>query len=407
MKAFEDWKLAGLTLKNRIIKTATFEGQCPKGQVTDTLIHFHRRHAAGGVALSTVAYGAVSRDARTFNDQILLEEASIGPLSKLTQAIHDEGAAASIQLAHAGGFTRATGRSTWGSKGPSGGINTYGMLSGYPLMRPMNLTDIDRTVVDYARAANVAKQAGFDAVEIHMGHGYLLSQFLSPATNKRTDDYGGSLENRLRLPLRIVASVRQAVGDDFPILIKTNLSDGFKSGLQIEEAILIAQELEAAGVNALVMSGGFVSKTPMFLFRGDSPLAEMVAAETSPVRKIMLKIGGAKIFRPMPFEEVYFRDLALQIRAAVKMPLVLLGGVRTMDNINQALADGFQAVAMGRPLLHDPDLPHKMRDKKSGNENCTNCNLCVGKMDTPQGVYCVLTGEPFAQTEQTEGLHHD
>ncbi|WP_321392466.1 NADH:flavin oxidoreductase [Emcibacter sp.] len=395
MEIFESWTLAGKTLRNRIIKTATFEGMCPGGKITDRLIEFHRRHAEGGVAISTVAYGAVSRDARTFNDQIVLEEENFDDLSRLTAAIRNEGAIASIQLAHAGGFTQASGRSSWVSKGPSGGLNTYGMMSGYPIAVPMSHADIDRTVEDYGRAATLAKRAGFEALEIHMGHGYMISQFLSPATNKRKDDYGGSLENRLRLPLLIVKAVREAVGDDFPLLAKTNLSDGFKAGLQIDEAVEIARALEKAGLNALVMSGGFVSKTPMFLFRGESPLAEMVAAEKNPIRKWMLKIGGAQVFRPMPFEENYFRELALRVRAAVDMPLVLLGGVRTKENMKQALADGFQAVAMGRPLLHNPDLPNQISSGTFGNAHCTNCNLCVGKMDTPEGVHCVLTGEPM------------
>ncbi len=394
MKAFETWKLAGLTLRNRIIKTATFEGLCKNGVISDELINFHKRHAEGGVGLSTVAYGAVSPDARTFNDQILLEEDSVPTLTKLTDAIHGAGAAASIQLAHAGGFTRASGRSTWVTKGPSGGVNSYGMLSGYPVMVPLNHSDIDKIVDDYGSAAAIAKKAGFDAVEIHMGHGYMLSQFLSPATNKRTDDYGGILDNRLRLPLRIVKSVRNAVGDDFPILVKTNLSDGFRAGLKIDEAILIAQALEKAGVNALVMSGGFVSKTPMYLFRGDSPLQEMIKAEKNPIHKLMLKVGGSKIFKDMPFEENYFRDHALKIRKAVQMPLVYLGGVRTVDNIKKALNDGFEAVAMGRPLLHDPDLLNKYKNGIETISACTNCNLCVGVMDTPQGVHCVITGQP-------------
>lgn len=394
MQAFESWKLAGLTLRNRIIKTATFEGMCKAGVISEDLINFHRRHAEGGTAMTTVAYGAVSRDARTFNDQIVLEDDSVPSLRLLTDAVHREGAAASIQLAHAGGFTRADGRSTWMSKGPSGGINSYGMLSGYPIARPMSLGDIDRTVADYARAAETAKEAGFDAVEIHMGHGYMLSQFLSPATNRRKDDYGGSLENRLRLPLMVVEAVRGAVGADFPILAKTNLSDGFRKGLQIDEAVLIAKALEGAGVNALVMSGGFVSLTPMYLFRGESPLPSMLASEKNPIHRWMLKVGGGRVFKPMPFEENYFRDLALQIRKAVSMPLVYLGGVRGYENIEQALRDGFDAVAMGRPLLHDPELVHRMERDHGVRSACTNCNLCVGEMDQPHGVHCILTGEP-------------
>ncbi len=390
---FESWELAKLKLRNRVIRAATYEGRTPGGKITDEQIDFHRDPSAGGVAMTTVAYGAVSKDARTFDDQIVLSEDEIPNLKRLTEAVQSEGAAASIQLAHAGGFTRATGRSTWASRAPSSGFNTYGLMSGSPFMKSLTTSEMDEIVKDYVRAAAVAREAGFDAVEVHMGHGYLLSQFLSPALNHRRDQYGGTTNNRTRFPRRVAEALRKELGTDFPILAKVNLSDGVRGGLCTTEATEVACHLESTGLNALVLSGGIVSKSPMFLFRGGSPLKAMVAVESSAFRKAILRIGGARMLRELPFEELFFLDQARQIRAAVDMPLVLIGGVRSRANIEKAIAEGFDAVAMGRPLIHNPNLINEFKSGQSHRSLCDNCNRCVGEMESAHGVVCVTRRE--------------
>ena len=229
-KAFSPLSIGDLTLKNRFIKAATYEGMSPDGFPTDDLIDFHTQIAKGGTALTTVAYGAVHADGRTHEDQLLIRDEAMPMLSRLTDGVHQNGGLASIQLTHCGFFTRNTSMSSRKPQSASRTFNTYGLMSGLPFSRAMTLDDIDRSTEDFARAASQVAKAGFDAVEIHMGHGYLLSQFLSPTINKRTDKYGGSLSYRMRFPLEVLNRVREVLGAEFPILVKMNLSDGFKGG---------------------------------------------------------------------------------------------------------------------------------------------------------------------------------
>jgi 2,4-dienoyl-CoA reductase-like NADH-dependent reductase (Old Yellow Enzyme family) len=251
----------------------------------------------------------------------------------------------------------------------------------------------EETVGDYGKAAGLAAEAGFDAVELHLGHGYLLSQFLCPAVNRRRDRFGGSLENRLRFPRAVLRRVREVVGERFPILAKTNLRDGFKGGLELEESVAVARALEAAGIDALVLSGGFTSRAPFYLFRGERPLTEMIEVEKSRLQKLTLRVFGRLIIKAYPFEEMYFLEDARKVREAVKVPLVLLGGIVSLANIEQAMAEGFDYVAMGRALINDPGLIGKMERGETTRSACVPCNKCVAEMDRPGGVRCVLDPE--------------
>ncbi|MDH4570958.1 NADH:flavin oxidoreductase [Pseudomonas sp. BN414] len=384
-------RLAGLQLRNRLIKTATFEGMCPGGIPGDDLINHHASMARGGVGMTTVAYCGVSPDGLTFADQMWMHAGIFPQLQRLTAAVHAEGGAISAQLAHCGYFSRNRPQNIPRPRGPSACINQYGLFSGIPFGGAMSIADIGRTVAEYAAAASLVRDAGFDAIEIHMGHGYLLSQFISPALNKRRDSYGGALENRMRLPLQVLAAVRGAVGRDFPILAKLNLSDGFAGGLQIEEACQAARLLEEAGLDAIVMSGGLVSRTPMFLFRGDSPLAQMVPLEKNPLQRTAMKWFGGASFPSLPFEELYFLELARQMRRAVSMPLVYLGGVASGEGMAKAAEEGFDFLALGRALLNDPQLPQRLQHEGSTwRSACTHCNQCVASMGLPGGIRCVL-----------------
>jgi 2,4-dienoyl-CoA reductase-like NADH-dependent reductase (Old Yellow Enzyme family) len=384
-------KLAGLTLRNRVIKTATFEGMCPGGVPGSDLINHHAAMARGGVGLTTVAYCGVSPDGLTFPDQMWMHAGVFPQLQQLTAAVHAEGGAVSAQLAHCGYFTRNKPRNIPRPRGPSACINQYGVFSGVPFGGAMDSTDIVRTVAEYAAAASMVRDAGFDAIEIHMGHGYLLSQFISPLLNKRRDAYGGCLENRMRFPLQVLAAVRAAVGKDFPLLAKLNLSDGLAGGLGIEESCRAAQLLEQGGLNAIVMSGGLVSRTSMFLFRGESPLQYMVPLEKNPWQRTAMKWFGAASFPSMPYEEMYFLELARQMRRAVSMPLVYLGGVATAQSMGQAMAEGFDFIAMGRALLNDSQLLQRVRERGGNWESpCNHCNQCVASMALPGGIRCTL-----------------
>jgi len=383
-------RLAGLMLRNRFIKTATFEGRTPKGIPGIELARFHREVAAGGTALTTVAYCGVSPDARTFDDQMHVHEEIVPALQALADSVHEEGGAVSGQLAHCGGFSRARPVHQRRPLGPMAGINAYGLLSGVPFKDAMTEQDMARTAADYACSARLLKQAGFDALEIHMGHGYLLSQFISPFTNRRTDRYGGSLENRMRFPLQVLAAVREAVGDALPLLAKINLADGIQGGLEVDEAARCAQLLEASGIDAIVMSGGLVTHTSMYLFRGDSPLPGLVKTEKNPLMRFAMKATGKAAFPDMPFEPLYFREQALRVRDAVRLPLAYLGGVTSADDISRLIGDGFDLICLGRALLHEPQLVRRLRTEPQFQSACTHCNRCVPMMNTPAGTHCVL-----------------
>lgn len=388
-KAYTPIQLRGLKLKNRFIKTATYEGMCHHGVPTQQLIDFHARNAEGGIALTTVAYGAVNPDGRTHEDQMYLHEGIAKPLKNLTDAVHQAGGKASIQLTHCGFFSSNKNLSTNKPVGPSRVLNAYGIMSGNSFSRAMTIEEIHQTAIDFGKAAEFSRKVGFDAVEIHMGHGYLLSQFLTPGVNKRKDEYGGSLENRMLLPLEVIAEIRKAIGEDFPILVKMNLSDGYKGGLTIDDAVEVAKAMEKAGVDALVLSGGYTSKTPFYLMRGDIPIWGMAKSEKNFLQKIAIVSFGRFIIRKFNFEENFFLPLAKKIREAVKMPLVYIGGVVSKSGIEEVMNEDFEMIALGRALIHDPDFILNIQNGSVEKSECNQCNICVAEMDRG-GVRCVL-----------------
>lgn len=388
-KAYTPIQLRGLELKNRFIKTATYEGMCDHGIPTQQLIDFHSRNAEGGIALTTVAYGAVNPDGRTHEDQMYLHAGVAQPLKNLTTAVHKAGGKASIQLTHCGFFSSNKKLSSNKPLGPSRVLNAYGIMSGNAFSRAMTIEEVHETANDFAKAAVFSRDVGFDAVEIHMGHGYLLSQFLSSGVNKRKDEYGGSLENRMRLPLEVIAETRKAIGEEFPIIVKMNLSDGFKGGLTNEDAIEVAKALENAGVDALVLSGGYTSKTPFYLMRGEIPIWDMAKVEKNVLQKIAIVSFGRFIIRKFDFEENFFLPFAKKIRKAVKMPLIYIGGVISKSGIEEVMNENFDMIALGRALIHDPDFILNIQNGTVEKSECNQCNICVAEMDRG-GVKCVL-----------------
>lgn len=392
-RLFEPLRLRGLTLRNRTIKAGTYEGMTPDGRPSAALVEHHRRIAAGGIGMTTVAYCSVSPDGRTFPEQLTMRPEVEPRLRELTAAVHAAGAAVSLQIGHCGYFSKNTEVTGGRSLGPSRLFNAYGFFKGMVWSKAMDTADLDQVVADFAHAAERAVACGFDAVELHLGHGYLLSQFLSPWSNRRRDEYGGSLQNRLRLPLRVVEAVRRAVGPDVPVLAKTNLRDGFRGGLEIDEAIEIARALTDAGIDALVPSGGFTSKSPLYLLRGGRPLNRMVEVEKSTAQRMALRLFGPLVVRKVEYEESFFRNLALQVRQAVHAPTALLGGVHSAAALDQAMADGFDLVVLGRPLIYDPAFVDGIRTGGVSVSGCDHCNECIAEMDAG-GVRCVRPEAP-------------
>ncbi len=379
---FEPATLGPLRLRNRIIKAATFEGVMPRGAVTDQLIDYHLAVARGGAGLTTLAYCAVSKGGRVNPNTLVFRDELIGDLTRLTGAVHAEGAAISAQLGHAGLVGSA--RSKHPTLAPSARFSAPAM-GRVKAATPAQLDDVVR---DFERAARVAVAAGFDAVEVHLGHNYLLSSFMSPNLNRRRDEYGGSIENRARFPRRVVEAVRTVVDGRAAVLAKFNMADGVPDGLWLDESLQFARLLEGDGhLDALELTGGSSVLNGMYFFRGDVPMKEFAAAQSRLVG-LGLRVFGGRIFPEYPFEEAFFLPYARQFRDALSMPLVLLGGINRLDTIEGALAEGFEYVAMARALLREPDLVNKLAAGRTTAGLCVHCNKCLPTIYS--GTRCVL-----------------
>lgn len=382
---FAPARLGPITLRNRVIKCGTNEGLARDGLVTDALIDWHREIAAGGVAMTTLAYCAVAADGRTYRDQLWMRPGVVPGLRRFSDAMHAEGARAAIQLGHAGWFAS---RAVIGTApiGPSRMFSPHGMC----FSRAMQEADFARVRGDFAAAAGFAADAGFDALEVHVGHGYLLSQFLSPYNNRRRDGWGGTAEHRARFPREVLAAVREAAGPRVAVYAKLNMEDGFAGGLALADGLQVARWIEADGsVDALQLTGGHTTRTPFFLMRGAVPLREMAAGQPNRWRRLAMTILGRRLIRAYPFEEAFFLPLARRFRAAVRLPLMLLGGVTQRATMERALAEGFEFVALGRALIRDPDLVHRMQRGELAGSRCIPCNRCVVEMERG-GTRCVL-----------------
>ena len=395
-RAFSPAKLGSLALKNRVLKAATYEGKSPNGIPGDNLKQFHKSIVAGGVAMTTIGYCTVEADGR-INDQMMwLHEGVREPLSQMIAELKQLAPDVKVsgQMTHCGNFTKV--RKLQRLKRPLGASKAFNMLgapSGVPFAGAMTLQDIDYMVKLYADAAIFMKDTGFDAAEIHFGHGYGLSQFISPKTNKRTDDYGGSLENRMRLPLRVLEAVKTAVGDDFPILGKMNMTDGVREGVHLPEAIEIAAMFDRGGIDALICSGGTSSFNPMVYFRGDSLAKGMIEQQTNPLARLGLKVMGSRMFKDYPYYENYFLESARQIRDRVNCQMVYIGGCTELASLEEVMKEGFDFVQLGRPLIKDPNYVNNAMADSNYKNGCIHCNRCASLIEAPGGIYCPLNQE--------------
>lgn len=382
--AFAPARLGPIELRNRIVKAATFEGMTGGQVVSDRLIEFHRRMARGGVGMTTVAFCAVSPDGAGTPNELVLTDEAVPRLRALTEAVHAEGAAASAQMGHAGAVAASAG-----IKGvaPSPTFSPLAMKR----MAGATTADIDRILGDFVSGARRLKEANFDAIELHFGHGYLISEFLSPKLNRRRDQWGGSLENRARFAREVAKRVRSEVGPDMAVIAKINVDDGVSGGFWIDETIEVARMLESDGaLDALEPTCGSSLQNPMYLFRGDAPIREMAASMPKAVA-FGMKLFGGFFLKSYPFEEAYLRPFSRQLRSAVSMPLILLGGINRRETIDQAMEDGFEFVAMGRALLRDPGLINAMTKGEAEESLCIHCNKCMASIY--QGTHCVLVPE--------------
>lgn len=397
---FSPVRIGPLTLRNRFIKAATNEGMSPKGIPSKSLVRLHESIAAGGTAMTTAAYCAVSPDGRTFVDQAVLSPQTVPHYRALTDAVHRHGAAACAQITHGGCFTFLRELDSGSPLSSSGGFNKVGVLSGKLFRRAMDQRDMSRVAGEFVRAARLAREAGFDAVEIHMGHGYLLSQFLTPLYNKRRDAYGGSVENRTRFPVEVLQRVLDAVGHEMGVLCKYSVIDGAKGGNTVEDGIAIARALEAAGAHMLVLSAGLNIEAITTMFGSPIPRDKMPRPDNRIVA-IGMKLQALTEQKAAPFRELYSLGHARKVREAVRVPLAYLGGIQSLRNVQDAMAAGFDTVAVGRALLFDNAFVAHLQDRSVLQSGCNACNLCAVSMYSPGGTSCALhePNDPVLNTQ--------
>lgn len=369
--------LGPLTLRNRSIRSAAFESMCPGNVPSPQLLDYHRSVAAGGVGMTTVAYAAVTRSGLSFDRQLWMRPEIVPGLRELTDAVHAEGAAASIQLGHCGNMSH---KSICGCLpvGASSGFNLYSPT----FVRGLRADELPEMAKAYGRSVCLVREAGFDAVEIHAGHGYLISQFLSPSINHRKDEFGGTLANRMRFMEMVMEEVMKAAGNDMAVLVKMNMRDGFRGGMELDESLQVARKLQELGAHALVLSGGFVSKAPMYVMRGEMPIRTMTHYMTCWWLKYGVRLVGKYMIPSVPFREAYFLEDALKFREALDIPLVYVGGLVSRQKIEEVLNHGFEAVQMGRALLNEPDFVNRMRQEENARCNCRHSNYCIARMYT-------------------------
>ena len=375
-KLFTESSIGPITLRNRTIRSAAFESMCPGNAPSQQLLDYHRSVAAGGVGMTTVAYAAVAQSGLSFDRQLWMRKEIVPGLRKLTDSVHKEGAAASIQLGHCGNMShkKICGETPIGA---SSGFNLYSPT----FVRGLRRDELRVMAKTYGNAVRLARESGFDAVEIHAGHGYLISQFLSPYTNHRKDEYGGSLDNRMRFMDEVMAEVMKAAGNDMAVLVKMNMRDGFKGGMDIEESLQVAHRLVNDGAQALVLSGGFVSKAPMYVMRGAMPIKAMTHYMDCWWLKWGVRMVGHLMIPSVPFKEAYFLDDAMLFRKEIKnIPLVYVGGLISRKKIEDVLDKGFEFVQMGRALLNEPGFVNRMKLDVNARCTCKHSNYCIARM---------------------------
>ena len=400
---FTPGKIGPLTLRNRTIRAAAYEGMCPGNAPSEQLFNYHTAVAAGGIGMTNIAYAAVTQSGLSFERQLWMRKEIIPGLRKLTDAIHKEGAAASIQLGHCGNMShkRICGCTPVGA---SSGFNLYSPT----LVRGLNPSELPAMARAYGEAVNLAREAGMDAVEIHAGHGYLISQFLSPYTNHRSDEYGSSLANRMRFMKMCMAEVMKAAGSDMAVTVKMNMRDGFKGGMEIDECLEVARTLQdECGVHALVLSGGFVSRAPMYVMRGTMPIRTLTHYMPWGYLPIGVRMVGKYMIPSVPFKEAYFLEDALKFRKALHMPLIYVGGLIARDKIEEVLNDGFQFVAMARALVNDPGFVNRMKTDAHARVDCGHSNYCVARIYTRDMVcHKTVEGLPACLANEIKRLEY-
>ena len=357
---FESGRIGGMTTVNRFVRSATWEGMAAdNGAVTPKLVRAMIELANGGVGLIISGHAFVSPEGQAGPWQLGIHvDDLIDGLKQMTDAVHDAGGKIIAQLAHAGHFAAKT----LTGQAPHV-VSDFEGLSKSP-RHELTREDINHLVQAFSAAAGRAQDAGFDGVQIHSGHGYLLSQFLSPAYNRRSDEYGGPIENRARIHLEILAAVRKNVGRDYPVLIKINSEDCIENGLTRKDSIAACKLLADSGLDAVELSGGTLTSGKF------SPSRSGIVDET---------------------REAYFQDAGRALKKEISIPVILVGGVRSMNVAENMVKTGAaDFLSMSRPLIREPGLINRWKSGDRRPALCKSDNLCFGPALEGKGVYCVV-----------------
>jgi 2,4-dienoyl-CoA reductase-like NADH-dependent reductase (Old Yellow Enzyme family) len=380
---FEKTTIKGMELKNRLVRSATHEGMAdPNGFPTQDLFRLYERLAKGGVGLIITGFAFVTPDGKSPfpGMQGIHTDSHIPKYQELVKLVHENGARIAMQIAHCG---RQTTHKAIGTKpmGPS----AVKEISLFIKPREMNEEDIERTIEAFAQAAHRVKESGFDAMQIHAAHGYLINQFLCPHTNRRKDRWGGFLENRMRFVREIYERCRKQVGDDFPILIKVNGNDNMRDGLKIEESAIMAQMMGEMGFDGIEVSCG-IMEDGFSMLRGNVPVEALLSEWPMYKSKnflfhFVMKHFGRKIIKPPPMIQAYNRESARIIKSKVKMPVFLVGGLTEPACMEEIIERGdADYISLCRALIADPAFPEKIRGGSREPSNCIHCNLCGAYM---------------------------
>lgn len=361
---FDKTSISSMKMKNRFFRGALWEELADeKGHMTEELSKIYEELAQGGVSTIITGYAFVTKDEQPNPGMMgIYDDSFIPEYKEFTDKIHKLGANIVMQIVYGGFMTdfNVGERVIWG---PS---TTQNEVTG-TWSQEMTKEEIKYLVDCFAKAAKRVKESGFDGVEIHAAHGYLLSQFLSPYFNKRQDEYGGSIENRGRIIFEVYEAIREAVGKDFPVLIKLNSTDGLEEGgLTNEDSLYVAKKLSELGIDAIEVSGG----NQCIKFVDDNNLG---ATRT--------KVNSS------PDKQSYFKDFAVRLANEVDTPIILIGGNRNMDTMEDLLNNGnVQYFTFSRPLTAEPDLINKLEEDRQHKFKCVSCNACAGL----PGKRCIL-----------------
>ncbi|MBI5015320.1 MAG: NADH:flavin oxidoreductase [Deltaproteobacteria bacterium] len=357
---FEPTEINGMKLANRFVRSATWEGMAAAdGACTPRLTELTAELARGAVGLIITSHAYVRPEGQAGPWQMgVHRDALVEGLRKMTGAAHEHGSRIVLQIAHSGHMAnpKLTGQPALAPSAVAGFAKTP--------PREMSATDIEDVADAFGQGARRAQEAGFDGVQLHLAHGYLLSQFLSPAFNRREDEYGGTVENRARAALAVLGRVRSAVGKNYPVLVKINSQDFMAGGLSEDDSLQAALLLEEAGIDAVEVSGG-----------------TMLSGDLIPPRA---KINTEE-------KEAYFRDAAKRLKERLRIPVILVGGVRSFDLAERLVKEGYaDYISMSRPFIREPDLVRRWRSGDLRRATCASDNQCFGAAMAGEGIYCVV-----------------